>query len=123
MYEEEYLVNSVARLVERVNAVGEEVSRLIVGLMRRGMREQSRAVENAMVELVELCRSCVGEVFDRSGSDDVAAALLPSDGQREAVERPKGGDGVLWDSMEEEMKQKEAPVVKGFDKLSLLTRC
>jgi elongator complex protein 1 len=33
------LVNSIGRLVERVNSVGEEVERLIVGLVRRGMRK------------------------------------------------------------------------------------
>ena len=40
VYEEEYLVNSVERLIQRVNDVGEEVSRLVDGLFRRRMREQ-----------------------------------------------------------------------------------
>jgi elongator complex protein 1 len=38
VYEEEYLVNSIERLVERVNRVNEEVQRLVEGLIRRRMR-------------------------------------------------------------------------------------
>ena len=63
VYEEEYLVNSVARLVQRVNSVGDEVGRLTMGLMRRGMRERARAVDVAMEDLVALCRNAVAEVF------------------------------------------------------------
>lgn len=72
MYEEEYLVNSVGRLVQRVNTVGDEVGRLVVGLMRRGMRERARAVDAAMEDLVALCREAVVEVFGaRAGTDVV----------------------------------------------------
>lgn len=112
VYEEEYLVNSVGRLIERINLVNEEVERLIVGLMRRRMRERARAVENAMVEVVELCRDCVGEVF--------------ADGEEKGVtERKEGdekrlmdGDGVLWDTLE--ARRREVPVVREFKRLSLL---
>ena len=110
VYEEEYLVNSVKRLIDRVNLVNEEVERLIVGLMRRGMRERARAVENAMVELVELCTRCVGEVFQ----DTVRKSTVEAD----------EGQGVLWDTLEGE-KQREMPVVKKvkeFGRLSLLGR-
>ena len=64
VYEEEYLVNSVGRLIDRINAVSAEVKRLVIGLMRRGMRERAGAVENAMVEVVDLCQGCLGEVFE-----------------------------------------------------------
>lgn len=112
VYEEEYLVNSVVRLVERVNSVGDEVSRLISGLMRRRMRERARAVENAMVELIDLCRVSVEEIFPKNATEE----------EKEAAElRPKGGDGVLWDSIEgSDMKKKDVPIVKGFEVLSLL---
>lgn len=112
VYEEEYLVNSVVRLVERANSVGDEVSRLISGLMRRRMRERARAVENAMVELIDLCRVSVEEIFPNNATEE----------EKEAAElRPKGGDGVLWDSIEgSDMKKKDVPIVKGFEKLSLL---
>ena len=113
VYEEEYLVNSVGRLIERINLVNEEVERLVVGLVRRGMRERARAVENAMVEVVELCRDCVGEVC--ADVEEKGGA-----GRKEGdEERPRGADGVLWDALEEE-KRRELPVVKGFKKLSLL---
>lgn len=112
VYEEEYLVNSVVRLVERVNSVGDEVSRLISGLMRGRMRERARAVENAMVELIDLCRVSVEEIFPKNTTEE----------EKEAADlRPKGGDGVLWDSIEgSDMKKKDVPIVKGFEKLSLL---
>jgi len=115
VYEEEYLVNSIGRLIDRVNAVGDEVGRLVVGLMRRGMRERAKAVEGAMVEVVELCRDCVGEVFqseDKVGQEEEK----PKD---QDVDRPTGGDGVLWDSMEMSQTRKEAPEVKAFERLAL----
>ncbi|MCJ1283838.1 hypothetical protein MMC26_003169 [Xylographa opegraphella] len=115
VYEEEYLVNSIGRLIERVNAVGDEVGRLVAGLMRRGMRERAKAVEGAMVEVVGLCRDCVGEVFQSESK-----VVQEADRQKEQdVDRPTGGDGVLWDSME---AKKEAPEVKAFEKLALFTR-
>lgn len=116
VYEEEYLVNSVGRLIDRINTVNEEVGRLVVGLMRRGMRERAGAVENAMVEVVELCKGCLDEVF----KSDVKEAIEPKEGE-EGEGRPKGGEGVLWDTLEGD-KRREAPVVKIFDRLSLLGR-
>lgn len=116
VYEEEYLVNSVGRLIDRINTVNEEVERLVVGLMRRGMRERAGAVEDAMIEVVELCKGCLDEVF----KNDVQQVAE----QREIEEdesRPKGGEGVLWDSLGGD-KQREAPSVKSFDRLSLLGR-
>lgn len=116
IYEEEYLVNSVGRLVDRVNSVNEEVDRLVIGLMRRGMRERAGAVQNAMVEVVELCRGCLEEVF----KDSVKEPTVEPNGEDEAG-RPKGGEGVMWDTLEGE-KRREAPVVKDFASLSLLGR-
>ncbi len=111
MYEEEYLIASIGRLIERVNAVGDEVGRLVEGLMRRGMRERARAVEAAMAELVGMCAACVGEVFLAEGN----AAGAEGEGQR-----PSGGDGVVWDSLEGVGTVRTAPVVKEFARLSLL---
>lgn len=116
VYEEEYLINSVGRLVERVNAVVDEVNRLVTGLMRRGMRERAAAVESAMVDLLELCRTCVPEVFPSETKEARSAAVEGAEG----MERPRGGDGVLWDSLEGE--KRDAPVLKGFETLSLLAR-
>lgn len=115
VYEEEYLVNSVGRLVERVNAVGDEVERLVVGLMRRGMRERAVAVEGAMVEVVGLCKESVDKVFLKRQTEVGKGGEKVDD----VGERPNGGDGVLWDSMEGQ-QIREAPPVKAFTRLSLL---
>lgn len=74
VYEEEYLVNSVRRLVERVNSVNQEVQRLVDGLLRRAMRERARAVESGMRELVDLCRDSVVDVFGSTNGQDAGAA-------------------------------------------------
>lgn len=97
VYEEEYLVNSVRRLVERVNSVGEEAGRLVEWLVRRRMVERARAVEVGMSEVVELCTRAVKEVF-------------------EAVKEPV----VIVEGEEGEQGQRDVPVVKEFGRLSLL---
>ena len=117
VYEEEYLVNSVGRLIERVNAIGDEVQRLVVALMRRSMRERARAVEATMSEVVELCKNCVGEVFQNNLKEDPESK--PKGG---GVQRPAGGDGVYWDSIEETRTRREAPVVKDFERLVIISR-
>jgi len=115
VYEEEYLVNSVGRLVDRVNAVSDEVERLVVGLMRRGMRERALAVEAAMVEVVQLCKVSIDDVFPKKvDTGKTEKGLVEA-----FTSRPTGGDGVLWDSMEGE-QSREAPLVKMFSRLSLL---
>lgn len=112
VYEEEYLVASVGRLVERVNSTGDEVERLVEGLVRRGMRERAAAVETAMGEVVGACKAAVDEAFGMRKEGGQTAA--------EQEERPPGGDGVLWDAIEEQSRPKEPPLVKNFAKLALL---
>lgn len=125
VYEEEYLVNSVGRLVQRVNTVSEDVGRLVVGLTRRGMRERARAVESAMANLVLLSRSSVADIFPAPSAtvgERESARTGPAD-QEDATRllRPKGADGVLWDSLEASAGTKaERPLVKGFERLSIL---
>ncbi|TKA71477.1 hypothetical protein B0A55_06939 [Friedmanniomyces simplex] len=118
VYEEEYLVNSVARLVERLNAVGEDVSQLVEGLMRRAMRERALAVDAAMQEVTELCISSLDEVFvSAGGSRDVNAEQRTSD---EDQRRPWGGQGVLWDALATTERERDAPLLKTFERLTLL---
>ena len=74
VYEEEYLVNSVRRLVERVNNINDEVYELVLALIRRFMRERARAVETAMVALVELCHESVRKVFGQGDAVEHAQA-------------------------------------------------
>ena len=116
VYEEEYLVNSIARLIERVNSIGDEVERLVTGLMRRGMRERARAVEAAMVSVVDICKECAPEFFQ-----------IPEKKHKEekgevSEFHATGGDAVLLESLEEARTPKEPPVVKDFQRLSILGR-
>ena len=117
VYEEEYLVNSVGRLIDRINSVGDDVGRLVTGLMRRGMRERAMAVQGVMLEAIELCKGCVAEVFET----EKLAGQKEEEAVDDKIERPNGGDGVLWDSMEMSQARREAPLVKDFEKLSLLS--
>lgn len=114
VYEEEYLINSVGRLIERLNSVNDEVARLIEGLMKRRMREQASAVENAMLEVIGMCQAVVGEVF---GEPDTFPNLATANGDERG---PRGGDAVLQDSMEAISKPKVAPVIQAFNRLSLV---
>ncbi|ROW12951.1 hypothetical protein VPNG_04655 [Cytospora leucostoma] len=98
VYEAEYLVNSVKRLVERVEASKGEVERLVFGLMRRGMAERARAVEVLTDEVVEACRAA-DEYNNIPGS---------------------GPEGVLAASLEAANAQQTAPIITAFSKLSLL---
>ena len=122
VYEEEYLVNSIGRLIDRVNAVGDEVGRLVMGLMRMGMRERAKVVEGAMVDVVALCRGCVEEVFPHVSRADVEGEEGKR-GEHGDDKRPAGAEGVLWDSLEEMTQaggeRRERPVVKEFERLSL----
>ncbi|KAL8673498.1 MAG: hypothetical protein Q9168_002104 [Polycauliona sp. 1 TL-2023] len=99
VYEEEYLVNSVRRLVERVNSVGEEVGRLVEWLVRRRMVERARAVEGGMTDVVGLCGSAVEDVF---GVDEKTALLV--------------------DGEEGKQEEKDVPVVNGFARLTFLSQ-
>lgn len=113
VYEEEYLVNSVRRLIERVMATKSEVERLIFALVRRGMAERARAAEAHMADVVAACEQAVEEVFPKPEPRDDA------DGQ-EAVWRAGGGEGVFQDFVEDQAKKLEPPVVTGLKKLTLL---
>jgi elongator complex protein 1 len=100
VYEEEYLVNSFGRLVDRVNSIHEDVAQLIECLVRRRRLEQARAIEQAMTGLIGLCREVSGEVSEA--------------GHREEPANGENADEV-------ELTQKpRAFEVKAFERLSLL---
>lgn len=123
VYEEEYLVASVARLIERVNGAHDEVARLVAGLLRRGMREQSEQVQKVIKEIVVLCQQARAEVWGPEGKDSVvvdgeaAQAFAPDS----SGTRPPGADGVFWDSQQEIQARKQAPDVKSWVGNDLLT--
>ncbi|KAH8821188.1 elongator complex protein-like protein 1 [Xylogone sp. PMI_703] len=110
VYEEEYLVASVGRLVERVESVRAEIERLVFGLVRRGMWERARAIEASLAEVVNMCATSVPEVF---GSPETAKP-------EEDAYRAVGGEAVLQESIEAASKRKEPPHISAFEKLCLL---
>lgn len=119
VYEEEYLTNSIERLIERINSMQDEIQRLVEGLIRRGMRERADAVSNAVSEVMEKCQDAVKEMYPPA--TDTAPVENGVAAEAEAgVLRPTGGDATLWDSLQEVGKKREAPVVKSFERLSLL---
>lgn len=116
VYEEEYLVASVQRLVERIESVRGDVGRLVEGLVRRRMREQARAVEGLMGEILQMCREAVKEIFEEEGKEEEHTAA----GTGEEGYRLVGGDGVLAESLEAARKRKVGPHIGAFEKLMLL---
>ena len=120
VYEEEYLVNSVRRLLERVNSTVSEVEGLVDALLRRGMRERAAAIERALQEVLKLCSECREEVFEVP-----APAPAPKDnGDEEEALRPHGGDSVLLESVAATMGHgpaREPPTVKELKKSALLS--
>lgn len=115
VYEEEYLVNSVERLINRVESVRGEVGRLVLGLVRRGMWERARALEGAVSEVVGMCKACLEEVFGQSESE----VKVDREGEEEGA-RAVGAEAVLQESMEASGRRRDAPVVENFEKLTLL---
>jgi elongator complex protein 1 len=107
VYEEEYLVNSIGRLIERVNNTGEEVARLVEGLVRRSMREQAVAVENAMMDVVGMCEVVVPVVWEAKKKDG------------EEENKAQGANAVFLD-MVEGSGIKTPPAIKKFGRLSLI---
>lgn len=85
VYEEEYLVNSVRRLVERVNSVGDEVRRLVEWMVKRKMVERARAVEGAIVEVVGMCGMAVDEIYNGKPLEEKSA----QEEQHEKTDVPK----------------------------------
>lgn len=121
VYEEEYLVGSVGRLVERVNRSAAEVRATVEGLCRRAMWERARVLEGGWVGLVKLCEESTREVFAADGKfmagDGVGGGERRADGGQY---RPRGADGVLSDSLEEEWRKQEPPVVDAYERSALL---
>lgn len=63
IYEEEYLVNSIRRLIHRVHDIRDEVTRLITALLKIGKRFEASEIQRNFTTLVDEIRSCIPEVF------------------------------------------------------------
>lgn len=79
VYEEEYLVNSLGRLVARVEDTRGDVEKLVRALMVCGMRIEARECQRGFAGLVEEIRGCVGEIAGDSetGRETVFNQILP----------------------------------------------
>jgi len=116
VYEEEYLVNSVGRLIQKVESIRDEVVRLTVGLVRRNMWEQAKAVEENLAEVIEGCRASIPEVYG------VLERSIPAKASREEGYGVTGADAVLREGIETIGQRKEPPYMAVFEKLPILTR-
>ncbi|KAF2677310.1 elongator complex protein 1 [Lentithecium fluviatile CBS 122367] len=122
VYEEEYLVNSLERLIERINSMQGEIQRLVEGLFKRGMRERADAVDKAVADVTERCREAVKEVYaSQPPSNEMQAVANVVDEVNGETLRPSGADATLWDSLTEVGRKREAPIVKNFERLDLLS--
>jgi elongator complex protein 1 len=100
VYEEEYLVNSIRRLIERVDSVRDDTERLLQALFRRGMRENAAALQALVNELLAMLKGCVDEVFTAQ-----QRSVLPPPGEGE---------------VQPQQQKVEVPVIRDFEGLSLL---
>ncbi|KAK6339082.1 hypothetical protein TWF696_009870 [Orbilia brochopaga] len=107
VYEEEYLVNSIARLIARLNETQAESYRLIEGLVRRGMRERAETVQLGIRNVLAALEQGRKEVFDSSS----AAPSIPSVEQDHEPEDGLGPNPV---------KPPDFSTIQGFKGLSIL---
>lgn len=118
VYEEEYLVNSMRRLFERVNSTLNDLETLVETLFRHGMRERAMAVEKAVEDVLHLCKDGVAEVFPSSPTEKKGDDLDTGVESQEQEAAVHGGDAVLLESIMSR-DTAVAPVVKEFRQLSL----
>ncbi|EWC45733.1 hypothetical protein DRE_05070 [Drechslerella stenobrocha 248] len=76
VYEEEYLINSIGRLVARFSQTQEESYRLIEGLVRRGMRERAESIQDGIQNVLASLEQVRKDVFG-------SGPLLEHDQERE----------------------------------------
>jgi elongator complex protein 1 len=125
VYEEEYLTNSIERLIERINSMQGEITRLVEGSLKRGMRERADAVSNAANEVVRRCEEAVAEMYEAKPDanavhDGQEGVTMAGFGGVDEMLKPSGADATLWASIEEVNRKRDKPLIKQFERLSLL---
>ena len=75
VYEEEYLIQSIGRLIDRLDQTQYDAVRLIDGMFRRNMREQAYQIQRNYVEILDILKEHVKEIYtidekDRERVDD-----------------------------------------------------
>lgn len=107
VYEEEYLMNSIRRLIERVDIVSGDAQRLVECLYRRGMRQEAAVVQEKLQELIEQLKAAVVAVF----SEGQQPAPVQAD---HAVDEQLGGENAPPTGPQ------PMPVINSFSGLSLV---
>ncbi|CAI5759257.1 unnamed protein product [Candida verbasci] len=69
IYEEEYLIRSVCRLVERLDQTESDAVKLIEGLLRRKMKQQAYQIQKNWCELIDFIKENVDEIHNISEKD------------------------------------------------------
>lgn len=69
VYEEEYLIKSVGRLLERLDQTQPDALRLIEGLVRRQMKEQAYQIQKNWTDLIALIKENIVEIHTMSERD------------------------------------------------------
>ena len=119
VYEEEYLVASTSRLFDRINDISDEVRGIVDALFRRRMRERAVAVQTSMLDVIALCQHSREEVFQVTGQQQLntMANGIINDG---AINDENGTQSVV-ENNQTEITRANAPTIKSFAKLSLLS--
>ncbi|CCE61753.1 hypothetical protein TPHA_0B00810 [Tetrapisispora phaffii CBS 4417] len=69
IYEEEYLVKSIGRLIERIDQTKPDAIKLIDALCRRNMREQAYQIQKNFSEVLALLKEHLVEIYTISEKD------------------------------------------------------
>lgn len=69
MYEEEYLISSVGRLVERLNQTLNDATVIVDTLMRRKLWSQAYQIQHTWQELTQFLSDNIAEIYDMSEKD------------------------------------------------------
>lgn len=81
IYEEEYIINSVGRLIERMDQTQNDALSLIDNLIKRNMRTQAYQIQKNWIEVLDFLKSNVQEIYkmedrDRERLDDNGEVYL-----------------------------------------------
>lgn len=69
IYEEEYLIRSIGRLIERLQQTQSDAVHLLEGLVRRHMIQQAYQIQNEWVDVVEFLKNNIEEIHNMSERD------------------------------------------------------
>ncbi|KTB03061.1 Elongator complex protein 1 [Nakaseomyces glabratus] len=69
IYEEEYLIQSIGRLIERLNQTLSDSYNLVEALCRRNKREQAYQIQKNFLEVIQLLNENVKEIYSISEKD------------------------------------------------------